>query len=83
MDASKRSIGEGDRVEVTSPQGEIALKAKLTEDTQPGLVWVDFGWGNPTDGKANVNVLVNDAYYDPVSGGTPHRLFACEVKKEM
>ncbi len=82
-DASKRSIGEGDRVEVTSPQGEIALKAKLTEDTQPGLVWVDFGWGNPTDGKANINVLVNDVYYDPVSGGTPHRLFECEVKKEM
>ena len=80
-DAAERSIEDGDGVEVTSPRGEIALKAKLTEDTQPGLVWVDFGWGNPTDGKASMNVLVNDAYFDPVSGGTPHRLFECDVKK--
>jgi anaerobic selenocysteine-containing dehydrogenase len=81
QDASERSIEEGDRVDVSSPRGEITLKAKLTEDTQPGLIWVDFGWGNPTDGKANINVLVNDTHFDPVSGGTPHRLFACEVKK--
>ncbi len=80
-DAAKRSIVEGNRVEVTSPRGAVDLKATITEDTQPGLVWVDFGWGNPTDGKASINVLVNDAYFDPVSGGTPHRLFECEVKK--
>jgi anaerobic selenocysteine-containing dehydrogenase len=80
-DAADRGIKEGDTVNVTSPRGEITLKARLAEDTQPGLVWVDFGWGNPTDGKANINVLVNDAYFDPVSGGTPHRLFECEVKK--
>jgi anaerobic selenocysteine-containing dehydrogenase len=81
-DATMRSIEDGDRVEVTSPRGKIALKASLTEDTQPGLVWVDFGWGNPTDGKASINVLVNDAYFDPVSGGTPNRLFECEITKK-
>lgn len=82
QDASTRSVRDGDRVQVKSPQGEIVLKVKLTEDTLPGLVWVDFGWGNPTDGKANINVLSNDAYFDPVSGGTPHRLFECDVKKK-
>jgi anaerobic selenocysteine-containing dehydrogenase len=82
QDASDRDIREGDRVEVRSPQGEITIKAKLTEDTKPGLVWIDFGWGNPTDGKANINVLANDAYFDPVSGGTPNRLFPCEVEKK-
>ena len=81
-DASDRGVGEGDEVEVTSPTGRITLKATLTEDTHPGLVWIDFGWGNPTDGKANINVLVDDTYFDPVSGGTPNRLFACEVKKK-
>ena len=81
QDASGRGIREGDEVEVTSPQGKIKLKAKLTEDTKSGLVWIDFGWGNPTDGKANINVLANDAYLDPVSGGTPNRMFPCEVKK--
>jgi len=82
QDASDRDIREGDEVEVRSPQGEITIKAKLTEDTKPGLVWIDFGWGNPTDGKANINVLANDAYFDPVSGGTPNRMFPCEVEKK-
>ena len=55
----------------------------LTRDTEPGLVWIDFGWGNATDGKANINLLTNDRYFDPVSGGTPNRLFRCEVKKAL
>ncbi|MEJ2099740.1 MAG: molybdopterin-dependent oxidoreductase [Desulfobacterales bacterium] len=81
QDALERSIPEGSEVEVSSPRGQITLKAKLTEDTQPGHIWIDFGWGNPTDGKANINVLVDDTHFDPVSGGTPHRLFECEVRK--
>lgn len=81
QDASSRSIRDGDEVEATSPGGRIALKAKLTENTGPGLIWIDFGWGNPTDGKANINVLTDDLHFDPVSGGTPNRLFVCEVRK--
>jgi anaerobic selenocysteine-containing dehydrogenase len=81
VDASLRDITDGDQVEVMSSQGKIGLRAKLTDDTKPGLIWIDFGWGNPTDGKANINVLTNDAYFDPVSGGTPNRLFHCEVTK--
>jgi len=42
---------------------------------------VDFGWGNPTDRKASINLLVNDRFVDPISGGTPNRLFVCEVRK--
>jgi anaerobic selenocysteine-containing dehydrogenase len=83
LDASDRGITNGDQVEVASPQGKIALRAKYTEDTKPGFIWIDFGWGNPTDGKANINVLTNDLHFDPISGGTPNRLFPCEVKKTM
>lgn len=82
QDATKREIKEGDTVGVTSPQGRITLKATLSEDTKAGLVWIDFGWGNPADGKANINVLTNDKFFDPVSGGTPNRIFACEVTRE-
>lgn len=81
-DAADRGIGEGDEVEVTSPQGKISLKATLTEDTNSGLVWIDYGWGNPTDGKANINVLGNDTEFDPISGGTPNRIFPCNVEKK-
>jgi anaerobic selenocysteine-containing dehydrogenase len=80
QDAEQRGIAEGVGVEIKSPQGCINLKAALTQDTTPGLVWIDFGWGNPTDGKANINDLVDDQHMDPISGGTPHRLFACEVR---
>ena len=82
-DATERGIEEGDRVEVASPQGNAAFRSMLTRDTKPGLVWIDFGWGNPTDGKANINRLTNDHYFDPISGGTPNRLFRCEVKKAV
>ncbi len=45
------------------------------------MIAVDFGWGNPTDNKANVNLLTSDAVWDPVSGGYPNRLFLCEIRK--
>jgi anaerobic selenocysteine-containing dehydrogenase len=79
-DARKRGVPDGSEVEVKSPQGRIHLKAKVTEDTTIGLVWIDFGWGNPTDNGASINDLVNDQFMDSISGGTPHRLFACEVR---
>ncbi len=41
---------------------------------------VDFGWGNPTDNKPNINLLTSDAVWDPVSGGYPNRLFLCEAR---
>ncbi len=80
-DANLRGIGEGDLVEVKSPRGRIQVKARITEDVPKGLVAIDFGWGNPTDKGANVNILVNDAVWDPISGGYPNRLFLCDIKK--
>jgi anaerobic selenocysteine-containing dehydrogenase len=79
-DADKRDIVDGAGVEVRSPHGRIELKAAVTRDTSAGLVWIDFGWGNPTDGKASINDLVDDEHMDELSGGTPHRLFPCEVR---
>ncbi len=79
-DGAKRHIQSGDEVDVFSPVGRIRLRSMLTTNTCPGRVAIDFGWGNPSDGKANINRLVSDEYYDPVSGGTPNRLFPCEVK---
>jgi len=78
-DAAERGVREGQEVDVLSARGQIALKAKLFAHTIKGLVMVDFGWGNPSDRKANINVLTNDEFWDPVSGGYPNRLFSCEV----
>ena len=80
VDAEKRGIRQDDQVEVTSPRGNILVKAKITEDVGPGMVAVDFGWGNPTDNKPSLNLLTSDAVWDPVSGGYPNRLFVCEAR---
>ncbi|MDP2647099.1 MAG: molybdopterin-dependent oxidoreductase [Desulfobacterales bacterium] len=80
-DASKRDVKQDDMVEVESRTGKIRLKANISEEVTPGLVTIDFGWGNPTDKKASINSLSPDDVWDPVSGGYPNRLFLCEVKK--
>lgn len=80
-DADARGIRSGDLVDVQSPRGKIQVKARVTEDIGPGMIAVDFGWGNPTDNKPGVNVLTSDEVWDPVSGGYPNRLFLCEIKR--
>jgi anaerobic selenocysteine-containing dehydrogenase len=81
LDAQNRGIRQDDLVEVKSPRGKIEVKAKITEEIGPGMISIDFGWGNPSDKKPNVNLLTEDAVWDPVSGGYPNRLFKCEIRR--
>jgi len=80
-DAKPRGIEEGDWTVVESPQGSIRMKARVTTELQPGLVIIDFGWGNSWDEAANVNVITSDDERDPISSTTPNRRFLCQVKK--
>jgi anaerobic selenocysteine-containing dehydrogenase len=80
-DAEQRQIHHDDIAEVRSPRGSLQFKAKVTENIGPGMVSIDFGWGNPTDEKPSINMLTSDSVWDPVSGGYPNRLFVCEVTK--
>lgn len=79
-DAEKRDIKDMAWATIRSPRGEMRALAKLTYDTKPGLVVVDFGWGNPYDMElSNINSLTSDELFDPLCGGTPNRMFLCEV----
>lgn len=80
-DARSRAIGQGETVEVESRNGTIRLQALITDDVAPGTVSIDFGWGNPTDNRASMNLLTRDDVWDPVSGGYPNRYIPCEVRK--
>lgn len=80
-DAKARGISDGSETNVLSPQGSIRIKARITTEMQPGLVIIDFGWGNPGDGGVNVNILTSDAERDPFTAATPNRRFVCEVRK--
>jgi anaerobic selenocysteine-containing dehydrogenase len=81
IDADDRGIRENDPVEIKSPRGMILVNAKITENVPPGLVAIDFGWGNPSDKWSGLNTLTADEVWDPISGGYPNRLFVCEAKK--
>ncbi|MCP5027559.1 MAG: molybdopterin-dependent oxidoreductase [Actinomycetia bacterium] len=59
-DAAARGIANGDRARVTNHRGQLTLRAVISEDLQPGLVAIPFGWWNGhTLEKRSVNVLVN------------------------
>lgn len=55
--------------------------ARISDETRIGQVIVGFGWGNPWDGGANVNILTSDRLRCPLSEATPNPRFVCDVKK--
>jgi len=97
--AAKMEIGEGDLLVIETPthdgalQGDIRIKAHLTEAIHPQAIGVPYGWwqgcealglnetGN-LDGSANVNHLVDDHFRDPVSGTIGMGGYPCRVRKE-
>ncbi len=82
-DASTTDVQDGDMVEINSPQGTAVMKAKVSDDFKPGVVVLDFGWGNPWDeSQTCANALATGDVCDPVSGGTPNRLFYCSVRRK-
>jgi formate dehydrogenase len=76
-DAANLGIGDGDRVRVFSPVGEIELPAAIVTVPRPGVIVVDHGWGSrvfdPRGGQApesfgvNRNLLVDGGPVDPLS----------------
>jgi anaerobic selenocysteine-containing dehydrogenase len=59
-DAASRGIGSGDLVVVHNDRGSLTLEAEITDDLQPGLVAIPFGWWHRStpEGRA-VNALTN------------------------
>jgi anaerobic selenocysteine-containing dehydrogenase len=80
-DAQRRGIKDGELTRVTSLKGKVEVKAKVNNEVMPGVVVIDYGWGNPGDGGANVNMLTSDEERDPISGSTSNRRFRCQVTK--
>ena len=73
-DAAERGVEEGDWIKLSSPLGEISMRACLTEELPPGVVHAVHGWQ-----MANINELVPDAGLDPISGFPPFCSGLCEV----
>ena len=90
--AAQRGIADGSPVILETVHGAITLRAKPTEDVAPDVVCAQHGWwqGCPELGLpdydiyspagANVNLLLNNAFLDPVSGSVHMRGFPCDVR---
>jgi anaerobic selenocysteine-containing dehydrogenase len=91
--AASHGIGAGDWVAIVTPQGRVRARARLTAGLADGVAAAQHGWwqGCPTldlpgydpvspDG-ANINLVIGNEAFDPVSGAAPHRSYCCRVER--
>ena len=74
-DAESLGIADGDMLKVTSRRGEVAARAKVTEASPPGVVFMDFHFA-----ESPTNVLTNPAH-DPVAKIPEFKVCAVRVEK--
>ncbi len=74
VDAERLGVGDGDYIRVLSRRGRVKVKARVTEQVPPGLVWMAFHFR-----EGNANWLTNPAF-DPVSLTAEYK--ACAVRLE-
>jgi anaerobic selenocysteine-containing dehydrogenase len=76
VDARKRGISHGDWVRLSTPRGAIRVKAHVTEIVPPGVVNMYHGYP-----EADVNLLIDPDYRDPISGFPGFKSLLCQVER--
>jgi len=87
--AVQYGIDSGDLVEVESARGKIRIKAQVTKDVMPGVIFISYGWGQPYAQdinsslvtNTNLNLLTDSSYSDPISGTTSNRSILVRLRK--
>nr|WP_223282639.1 molybdopterin dinucleotide binding domain-containing protein [Neobacillus kokaensis] len=74
-DAKLLGITDGEIVQVRSRRGELQVKAKVTEQVVPGLVFMSFHWH-----ETPTNVLTLNEY-DPISGTAEYKACAVTIER--
>jgi anaerobic selenocysteine-containing dehydrogenase len=78
QDAAKRGIVQGDAVSLSTPRGSIGVKANLTETVPMGVVGMYHAYP-----EADVNLLIEPDYRDPISGYPGFKSLLCQVGKKL
>ncbi|MBW1803119.1 MAG: molybdopterin-dependent oxidoreductase, partial [Deltaproteobacteria bacterium] len=76
QDAEKRGISHGDEMMLLTRRSSIKVKANLTEIVPPGVVSMYHAF--PT---ADVNLIIDADYRDPISGFPGFKALLCDIKK--
>lgn len=74
-DAQALGIVDGEMVQVRSRRGELNVKAKITDQVVPGLVFMSFHWS-----ETPTNVLTLNEY-DPISGTAEYKACAVAISR--
>ena len=75
FDAENRGIVEGDLVSLESRSGDIAIKARISERMQPGVVYTTFHHA-----KTGANVITTD-YSDWATNCPEYKVTAVQVRR--
>ncbi len=74
-DAGRRSIEDGDWVDVLTRRGKIRCRALISKQVQRGCIWMPFHFG-----EARANLLTVDEG-DEVTGTAEYKVCAAEVRR--
>ena len=75
-DAERLGVEDGEKVKLTTPVGSMDYIVAIDHGVKPGVVHVYHD-----DGDQNINLLIDDHYYDPVSGFPGFRSYICRLEK--
>ncbi len=80
-DAANLQLKEGDVTVITSRRGEVRVKAKITTQIKPGVVFLPMHWGKILGNDLHrVNNITNDAL-DPISKEPDFKYCAVNMAK--
>ncbi len=80
--AAELGIGEGDLVLMTSPRGQVRIKAKVSAGvSSPDVVFSTYGWGQAYVGGPVTNYLSPGQPRDPISASTGSHAFLCRIER--
>jgi formate dehydrogenase major subunit len=74
-DAARLSIADGEYIRVWSRRGEVKVKARVTKQVPPGMVWMAFHFR-----EACANWLTNPVY-DPATQTAEYKACAVNLDK--
>ena len=74
-DAKKLKINDGDMVNVSSPRGKIKVRAKVSERSQKGNVFMTFHY---PDGLSN---FLTSEHRDPITGTPEYKVCGVKIEK--
>lgn len=73
LDAAGGNIQTGQKVRIRNHRGSTIREARVTEDTQPGLIVAEgIYWENPESGQTGINELTSQKTTDLGEGSTFH-----------